>query len=78
MGKTLDLDKSLFEICGEYPEIKDIMASLGFSEIAKPMMLNTMGKFMTIPKGAAARHIPLENIVKAFEDAGFEVINLPQ
>ncbi len=78
MEKVLDLNKNLYTLCSEYSEVKDIMVSLGFSEIAKPMMLNTMGKFMTIPKGAAARSIPLDSIVEAFEAAGFTVENTPE
>lgn len=77
MDKVLDLNKNLYTLCEEYPEVKDTMVSLGFTEIAKPMMLNTMGKFMTIPKGAAARSIPLNSIIKAFEDAGFTIENVP-
>ena len=50
--KTIDLSKSVFEIASAYPEVKDIMSELGFTEIVKPSMLNTMGKMMTIPKGA--------------------------
>ena len=78
MGKVLDLRKNLYTLCEEYPEVKDVMVSLGFSEVAKPMMLNTMGKFMTIPKGAAARSIPLDSIIKAFEAVGFTVETAPE
>ncbi len=78
MSKVLDLNKNLYTLCNEYPEIKDIMASLGFSEITKPAALNTMGKIMTIPKGAGARGVPIENIIKAFRDAGFTVENIPE
>ena len=78
MGKVLDLSKNLYTLCEEYPEVKDVMVSLGFSEVAKPMMLNTMGKFMTIPKGAAARSIPLYSIIKAFEAVGFTVETAPE
>ena len=78
MGKVLDLSKNLYTLCEEYPEAKAVMVYLGFSEVAKPMMLNTMGKFMTIPKGAAARSIPLDSIIKAFEAVGFTVETAPE
>ena len=72
--KTIDLSKSVFEIASAYPEVKDIMSELGFTEIVKPSMLNTMGKMMTIPKGARVKEIPLSTIIDAFELSGFEVI----
>ena len=77
MGKILDLSKNVYSICREYPEVKEIMASVGFTDITKPAALNTMGRFMTIPKGAGIKEIALEKVVKAFRDAGYEVINIP-
>ena len=76
--KTIDLSKSVFDIASAYPEVKDIMSELGFTEIVKPSMLNTMGKMMTIPKGARVKEIPLSTIIDAFELSGFEVINTPE
>lgn len=51
MNKSIDLKKTVYEICTEYPEVKDILAGLGFRDITKPGMLNTVGKLMTIPGG---------------------------
>jgi hypothetical protein len=47
---------------------------VGFSEIAKPGMLATVGRVMTIPKGARMRGIKLDKIIAAFEQRGYEVI----
>ena len=52
MAKQLDLNRSVFELAQEYPELIDIMAELGFSEITKKPVLHSVGKIMTIPKGA--------------------------
>ena len=76
--KTIDLSKSVYDIVNANPEVKDIMCDLGFTEIVKPIMLNTMGKMMTIPKGARVKEIPLSTIIDAFELSGFEVINTPE
>ena len=75
--KTIDLSKSVFDIVNANPEVKDIMCELGFTEIVKPIMLNTMGKMMTIPKGARVKEIPLSTIIDALALSGFEVINTP-
>ncbi len=65
--KVLDFKKSLKEIVEEYPEVVDIMEELGFSEIVKPGMINTVGRVMTIPKGALMRGIDLEKIKETFK-----------
>ena len=59
MAKKIDLTKTVFELVTEYPELIDIMASLGFSEITKKVVLNSVGKLMTIPKGAKMKNIPM-------------------
>ena len=73
MDKVIDLNKSVYEIVTEYPELKEIMAELGFSEITKKAMLHSVAKIMTIPKGAAMKNIPMDKIIDAFNAAGFEV-----
>lgn len=74
MAKTIDLGKTVYELANEYPEIIDIMAGLGFAEIRNKAVRNSMGRLMTIPKGAKMKHVALTDIVKALEDNGFEVI----
>jgi hypothetical protein len=49
------------------------MQELGFTDITKPGMLNTAGRFMTLPKGAAMKGIGLDVIKTAFEKNGFTV-----
>lgn len=74
MSKTIDLTKTVYEITEEHPEAVDIMASLGFGEITKEAMRNSVGRVMTIPKGSKMKGVPLDEIVAAFEAAGFEVV----
>ena len=71
--KILDLVKSVYELCSTAPETAEILAGLGFTDITKPGMLQTAGRFMTIPKGAAMKKINLDTIKKAFEDKGFTI-----
>ena len=69
--KTLDLNKSVYELTLEYPEVVEIMASLGFTDITKKAMLMSVGRVMTIPKGAAMKGIAMEKIEAAFKENGF-------
>ena len=56
-GKILDLSKTVHELCANDPDIKDILAEIGFTDITRPGMLATAGRFMTIPKGAALKKL---------------------
>ena len=73
MGKKINLKKSVYELCNEYPELIDIMLELGFTEVTKPGILNTMGKVMTIPKGAIMKKIDMVDVVLALKNNGFEL-----
>lgn len=71
--KQLKLSKSVYELCNEYPELPNLLATIGFKDITKPGMLSTMGRFMTIPKGAVAKKIDLNFIIQTLQENGFEV-----
>ena len=73
MAKKLDLNKTVYELTQEYPELIDIMAGLGFKEITKKAMLQSVGKIMTIPKGAKMKNIPMMDVVTALMGHGFEL-----
>lgn len=72
MSKKIDLNKTVYELTAQYPELIDIMAELGFSEITKKAMLNSVGKITTIPKGAKMKKIPMKDVITALKANGFE------
>jgi hypothetical protein len=73
MKKTIDLKMTVNELVKAYPEIVEIMKELGFENITDPKMLATVGRFMTIEKGAAMKRIDLETIKETFGKRGFEI-----
>ncbi|WP_455017444.1 DUF438 domain-containing protein [Oribacterium sinus] len=73
MDKILDLDKSVASLVKEYPEVVNIMADLGFTEIKNPAMLASVGRIMNLKKGSQMKKIPMEEIVRAFREKGFEI-----
>ena len=73
MQNMIDLDKSVYEICTKFPVIKDLMAENGFKEITEPGRLQTMGRFMTIPKGCAHKGVDLEELKDVFRAHGFVI-----
>ena len=69
--KYIDLNKSVYDLVSEYPELIDIMCELGFTEIKKPAMLKSVGRFMTIPKGAKVKGIEMIDVILALKNNGF-------
>lgn len=76
--KTIDLNKTVYNLIKEYPEIRQLLHDIGFTEISKDIMLNSVGRIMTIPKGAKNKKISLNKVIKILEENGFEVINIPE
>ena len=73
MKKSIDFSRSVYELVTEYPELAGIMDELGFSEVKKPAMLHSVGKLMTIPKGAKMKGIEMLDVVAALVKAGFSI-----
>lgn len=73
-GRILDLDQSVYTLCTADPDIARILAENGFPDVVHPGMLNTAGRFMTLPKGAVLKKIPLTQIKAIFEAHGYKVI----
>ena len=73
MDKVIDLKKSVFELCHADFEIPNILYELGFHDIVKPGMLNTAGRFMTIPKGAAMKKISMDDIRMNLKEKGYTI-----
>ncbi len=71
--KHIDLTKSVYELCNEYPELPKILEEIGFGDITKPGMLATVGRFMTLPKGAIAKKIDLSMIKLILSGHGYVV-----
>ena len=73
MAKKIDFNKSVYELVQEYPELRDILSGVGFREITKKGMLGSVGRIMTIPKGAKMKNISMMDVVMALMTHGFEI-----
>ncbi|PKM57089.1 MAG: hypothetical protein CVU98_07900 [Firmicutes bacterium HGW-Firmicutes-3] len=67
----IDLNKSIYDLCKEDPKIIEVMTSLGFTDITKPAMMNTVGKMMTITKGARMKNMDIAIIKNRFIEQGY-------
>lgn len=77
-GKTMEtrkirLDESIFDLVNKYPEIKEVLFELGFKDIVKPGMIQTVGKFMNLKKGAASKKMNIEEIARKLVAHGFDI-----
>lgn len=71
--KPIDLTQSVHTLCTQYPDLIPVMEELGFSDITKPGMLATAGRWMTIPKGAALKKLELDTIKQVLAERGFTI-----
>jgi N-dimethylarginine dimethylaminohydrolase len=71
--KQIDIDISVYYLCRQYPDIKDILKEAGFTDITKPMMLETAGRFMTLRKGAKLKKIELTKLNEFLNKYGYEI-----
>ena len=69
----INRSQSIYELIKEHPEIKYIMASLGFNDILKPGMLQSVGRVMTIDKGTRMKGIDIDHIIEVFKENGFQL-----
>jgi hypothetical protein len=69
----IDLNKTVYELCSDNQAVAEILAEIGFKDITKPGMINTAGRFMTIPKGAKAKGFDIDDIKKEFIKRGYEI-----
>ncbi len=69
--KTLDLNKTVYELTEQYPELIEIMSQIGFEEITIESNRNSLGKMQTIPGGVKMKGIDMMTIVSTLMQHGF-------
>ena len=74
LSNPISLDTKIYELIKVHPEIKDIMFDLGFKDIIKPGMLNTVGRIMTLRKGCDLRKMAVNDVISTFELEGYTVL----
>lgn len=72
--KEISSKTNIFNLINNNPDIKEIMAELGFVDILKPGMLNSAGRFMNLEKGAKLKAVDWEIIEKKFAEHGYKIL----
>jgi uncharacterized protein len=70
--KQVDLNKTLYELTEEYPELIPVLTELGFSGAAFPEMRETHGKIMTIVSGCEKLGIDQAAVIARLKELDFE------
>ncbi len=73
--KKISLDTKIYSLIKEHPDIKDIMFELGFKDIVKKNILQTVGRIMTLRKGCYFRNIEIRELVDFFAKYQYEFID---
>lgn len=71
--KEINLNDSIYSLIQTYPELKDILYDIGFTDVIKPMMLVTVGKIMNLKKGSQMKNISIEKIELKLRKEGFTI-----
>lgn len=61
---------TIYTICSEYPQVIDILYDFGFTQIKQPMMIQTVGRYMTLKKGCEMRGFDYEELVGLLRSKG--------
>ncbi len=70
---TISLETPVRDLVNQHPEIVSVMVAMGLDGVTDPKLLNTVGRFMTLAKGAKMKHIAVADLTTALAEAGFEV-----
>lgn len=70
----ISMNDSLYSIITKHPEIKSIMVSLGFKDITKTGMLQSVGRIMTIKKGCLMKKIDISDVKELFSKNNYNLL----
>lgn len=71
--KIADLNKTLYDLTTEHPEIIEVLFELGFMGVKNPVMRETHGKQMTVKTGCGHLGLDLEQVAAALRAKGYTV-----
>ncbi|MCK5761364.1 MAG: DUF1858 domain-containing protein [Candidatus Izimaplasma sp.] len=73
MKKIIYLTDSIYEIVKKHDGVIEVMESLGFEGMTNKITIGTVGKIMTLKKGAKFKKLDIQKVIEEFEKKGFIV-----
>ncbi|HIZ70385.1 MAG TPA: DUF1858 domain-containing protein [Candidatus Atopostipes pullistercoris] len=71
--KTIDGNRTVYDLIQEYPELKPILVKIGFKPLTNDKMLNTVGRMMPLNNGAKQIKLSLDDLKEALQKEGFDL-----
>jgi hypothetical protein len=71
--KEIDLDKTLFQLTEQYPELVSILGDFGFLGVKIPIIRKTLGKKTTLREGCKKQGKNVDDVRAMLEEKGFTV-----
>ncbi|MCM8787417.1 MAG: DUF1858 domain-containing protein [Candidatus Omnitrophica bacterium] len=71
--KKININKTVFELTQEYPELIDILVELGFLGVKNPVIKNTLGRVTTLKQGVEKQNKDINQVIEILKQKGFEV-----
>jgi hypothetical protein len=72
--KKIDINKTVYELTQEYPELIDILAEIGFLGVKNPIVRNTLGRITTLKEGCKKQGKDIKEVIDILKNKGFEII----
>ncbi|HEY8543298.1 MAG TPA: DUF1858 domain-containing protein [Pseudothermotoga sp.] len=71
--KEIDLDKTIFELTDQYPELIEILARMGFLGVKNSLIRNTLGRKTTLREGCKKQGKDAKQVAEELRKNGFMV-----
>lgn len=69
--KTISIDETIYSLVNNYPEIKDVLFSLGFTQLDNPVMFNSVAKVMTLRKALRVQNVSILDLRESLLKLGY-------
>ncbi len=69
--KKINGDQTVYELIQQHPALKEVLVELGFTPLNNERMLNTVGRVMTLNKGAKQIGLSKTLLIEGLKAADF-------
>lgn len=64
---------SIHQLSKQYPDLLEILSTLGFPDIRKPGMISTVGRIVTLRQGCQMKQIVLDDLSIQLQQYGYVI-----
>ncbi|MGX7108060.1 DUF1858 domain-containing protein [Facklamia miroungae] len=75
MNNQVNISQPVSQAVEGRPDLLNLLVEIGFTPLANPKMLATVGRLTSIKKGAKLINVPIDSIIQKLQWNGYEVID---